>query len=293
MAGPTFIAGLEEIAGSYDGLIVDQWGVLHDGSTVYPEALHCLEQLRAADKRIVLLSNSGRRLGVNRRRLGSLGFPPWLQESVITSGEVAWQSLAARTEPFFAALGRRCLLWPEANDRSILDGLDLVPVERAEDADFILLSGVTLGLDPDSIEPELRAGADRGLPMVCCNPDRIVVTGAGIILAPGTVAARYEAQGGRVHYIGKPHPAVYRLCLERLAPLPPERILAVGDSMEHDIGGGARAGLDTALIMAGIHSPNFDLGRQPGDHLPALRRLADEHGVMPRWVLARFRWQRG
>ena len=78
----------------------------------------------------------------------------------------------------------------------------------------------------------------RDLMMICCNPDRIVVTAFGVIPATGSVAALYEELGGRVHYVGKPHPLVYRICLGALQPIPKERILAVGDSLEHDIAGG-------------------------------------------------------
>ena len=42
------VEGMAALAPSFDGLILDQWGVLHDGTRAYAGAIECLEQLRAA-----------------------------------------------------------------------------------------------------------------------------------------------------------------------------------------------------------------------------------------------------
>ena len=55
------IQGLEELIDCYDGFIVDIWGVIHQGGSAFPEAVHCLEQLRKRKKRVVILSNAPRR----------------------------------------------------------------------------------------------------------------------------------------------------------------------------------------------------------------------------------------
>ncbi len=76
MVEPTFCSGLADLASRYRGFIVDQWGVLHDGGAPYPDALEGLAELRAAGKRVVLLSNSGKRAAVNRQRLAGSASPP-------------------------------------------------------------------------------------------------------------------------------------------------------------------------------------------------------------------------
>ena len=54
--------------------------------------------------------------------------------------------------------------------------------------------------------------------------------------------------------------------------------------------GAAGMMLDTALIMAGIHGPGFDLVGGLESNLIALEQLEAEFGVRPRRILPRFRW---
>lgn len=291
MFEPTFCSGLADLASRYRGFIVDQWGVLHDGARPYADALDCLVQLRAAGKRVVLLSNSGKRTAINRARLAEIGIDDALYDVIVTSGEATWRALAERTEPFFAALGRRCILWSRDGDRSVVEGLPLEVVERVEDADFLLLAGVEDDARLEGFSGHLEAAAARGLPMVCANPDIVAVLPDGRFgMGPGAVAHHYEQLGGAVGYVGKPHRPIYQACLEALDHPPRDEVLTVGDSMAHDVAGGAAMELDTALIMSGIHRRIFDLERGAGANRVALAELAHEYGVLPRWVLPRFRW---
>merc|ERR1739841_286543 len=73
--------------------------------------------------------------------------------------------------------------------------------------------------------------------------------------------ARYVTRfGGAAHPVGKPYPYIYEEALRRCAPA--GRVLAVGDSMAHDVAGANRAGVDSALVCWGIHAA--DVGVAPG-----------------------------
>ncbi len=69
------IAALSEIADRFDHVLLDQWGTLHEGKSVFSEARACVRALRAAGKRVLVLSNSGRRSDDNVERLADLGLP--------------------------------------------------------------------------------------------------------------------------------------------------------------------------------------------------------------------------
>jgi hypothetical protein len=50
----TSIASLREIADRFDHVLLDQWGTLHEGKAVFPEARACVRALRAVGKRVLI-----------------------------------------------------------------------------------------------------------------------------------------------------------------------------------------------------------------------------------------------
>ena len=288
MTRPQRIEAFGPVARDFDVFLVDQWGVLHDGHTPFPEAIETMGCLKGAGKRLVVLSNSSRRVPTTRRNMTRMGIDPDLFDDIVTSGEEAWRALRARDEPFYARLGRRCLVFQWGKDEEFFDGLDLEPVETVEEADFILLNGTEQHRlhEYDGI---LRRAAERALPMVCSNQDFVSVTPAGTLVeCPGTVARRYDAMGGLVRWHGKPSAGTYRGALAGSAQ--DARVIAIGDSMFHDIGGAARAGVATLFVASGIH--RFDLELDSTEHFSGekLAQLCIDYGVTPDFVTARLRW---
>jgi HAD superfamily hydrolase (TIGR01459 family) len=291
MSAPTFVQGVGAFAGRYDGFILDQWGVLHDGLRPYPGVLATLGELACAGKRIVLLSNSGRRADNARRRLVELGFDLSLFAAVVTSGETTWDLLRQRRAEPFASLGRRCLLLTREGDRTVAEGLGLEGVEDVADADWVFLSGVEPPpATAEDYAPVLDAALARGLPLLCANPDRVAVSGSELTLAPGTLAERYEAEGGRVIYVGKPHLPIYAACLDALAGLERSRIVCIGDSLQHDIKGANSAGLASAFVSQGIHAVEFPPDADPAALARTLEELCADRGAWPDWVIPRLAW---
>jgi len=291
MSEPRILEGLGSIAEQYDGFILDQWGVLHNGRAPYPGVVEALEAMRAAGKRICLLTNSGRRARMNRDRLSEMGFPPESYDGLITSGEAAWMGLHDRKDPRLAELGKKALLITRDNDLEVVEGLGLELTSDPGQADFVYLSGVdSPPMTLEDYEPTLQEAAALSLPMICSNPDRIAVSADGLLIAPGTIAARYEELGGRVYYFGKPNRPIYEACLTVLEGIEPARILCVGDSLEHDIAGAVGMGMDSCFVMQGIHAEHFseDL---PADRLALrVRELAERYETMPRYAIHRTTW---
>lgn len=282
---PVTIAGLGAIADRFDAVLLDQWGTLHAGKVIFPAARECVTRLRAAGKRVVALSNSGKRAADNERRLAVLGLPPDAYDGIVTSGEVAFTGLQARTRPPFVGLGQACFLIARGGDRSIVEGLKLDLVADPGAADFILLSGI----DDEAAEPErwrdrLTPAAVRQVPMLCANPDLVMFGATGLLPAPGALAAFYRSLGGTVTFVGKPHPAIFAAALERLGHPDPRRVLVIGDSLAHDIAGGRAAGMLTLLIRSGVDHDKLHDGRQPGG------RMTAEPQAKPDWAMEHLAW---
>jgi len=272
----------------YDGFLLDQWGVLHDGVRPYPDAVAALEMLRRAGKRVIILSNSGRSGAENAVLLAKMGFAPELYDEVVSAGDDAREALIARNEPFHHGLGRRCLLLARDGEAHLAEGLGLDLVDDVAMADFILL----MTMDPPRQSVAgwmslLRAASDRRLPMVCANPDlhRASPSG-GLQEAPGLVARAYEQFGGAVRYHGKPQPRIYRTCLTKLG-LDPSRVVAIGDSLEHDIAGAQGAGIDSVFIAGGIHRGEIGWDGAAMDAASCLALFA-RAGQSPTYALPRL-----
>lgn len=285
------ISGLRELAPRYDGFILDLWGVIHDGLAPLPGAIDCLQSLIDAGRRIVLLSNAPRRADDVVRRITAVGVPVGLYHDVMSSGEEAWQHLKRREDPFYAALGRRCLHIGSERDLEIREGLGLDYVDAPADAQFVLNTGPA-GWDDriEDYEPILREALARGLPMVCANPDLVVQRGSTLHLCAGALAKWYEEAGGRVRWHGKPFRLVYDSCLVLLGIGERSRILAIGDSLRTDIAGAAGAGIDSLLIAGGIHADEFGLGDEQTPDLRRVEAALREGGYEPVGVAWRLCW---
>jgi HAD superfamily hydrolase (TIGR01459 family) len=286
---------LHLLAGKFDGLLLDQWGVLHDGQRPYPGAVECLSRLRSAGMRVIILSNSGKSGADNARLIEAMGFPGSLFDAVVSAGDDARDALLYPQDGFYLGLGRRCLLLSRDSDRHVAGGLGLDvltdPDGGVEEADFLLL--MSMDAPNQSVagwEPVLQRAAARDLPMICANPDLARVTPEGTLLeAPGLVAQRYAALGGRVSLHGKPDARIYRNCLKRLG-CEKDRVLAIGDSLHHDILGARSAGLANLLIAGGVHRD--ELGCRFGE-LPDPAQAGElfaRTGVRPDLLAASFAW---
>lgn len=291
MGTPRFVDGVGAFADRYQGFVLDQWGVIHDGQRALPEALAAIAELKRRDKRLVLLSNSGRRAELNRRRLAAMGFSVAMFDAIVTSGETAWLHLKHRARSPYSELGRRCLLFTIGGDEGVVEGLGLELVAEPEAADFLFATG--LEVPPrtlDSYRPVVERAAARGLPMLCSNPDRVAPVAGELIPAPGALAALYEELGGTVHYLGKPYPEVYGACLDALDGLEPPEVIAIGDSMEHDVKGANAAGMASCFLTGGIHRASFPPGASRDALLRSVEELAAYHGASPDWVAERLVW---
>jgi len=261
---------LAEVAGDFDAIVLDQWGVLHDGTDAYPDAVDAVERLKSIT-RLAVLSNSGKRADLNRDRIATKGFPPQLFDLVMTSGEALWldlseQGKAMRLFPIEGAPGDAAM-WAE--------NLDVTLVDDPRDADAILLMGL-----PDQADTAVYTSLLSNVGNVsvyCTNPDRASPRAGGMtVTSPGALAHAHAEAGGNVTFYGKPHLAVFR-AVERELSVAPERLLMVGDSFEHDIAGAYGAGWSTAFVEGGLHAARF----RGADRIATVETLAREENAPP------------
>lgn len=205
---------------------------------------------------------------------------------------------------------------------TIREGFEIIqpPFTEAtmDSVDFILAHGTEAfgagdGAPPtpasrDDLKALVRAAAERKIPLCVANPDVVTVSGSELIEMPGTLALWYaeafaETRPGEdarayVCEMGKPDAVIYGALLDEFGIVKTQsgddgRIVAVGDSLAHDIAGGERAGLDTVFVRGtGIHVDDVRRARESEDEDEddALRRLYAAYGATPTYVVDRLRW---
>lgn len=273
---------LNELSALYDVFFIDQFGVLRGGEVAYAGASQALVHLKAQGKTIVILSNSGRSGPYNISRLAKLGFDSSSFDRFVTSGDVAPALLESGLLPIERSKSTRCLTIASGEDRSLADNLGFSSVDTAEEADLVIISGSETERIPlASYRALLLPAAKRGVPCICTNPDVHKLVGETLLPAAGTIAALYEEMGGKVTRIGKPYVDIYRHAHALCGHADKARIVAIGDSLEHDVIGAAAFGIDSALALTGLQAHVSEA---------ALLAQMQEGQIAPRYLLGSFVW---
>ncbi len=279
------IRGLHELAGRYDALLCDVWGVLIDGKKHFPRAADALRRFREQGGRVVLITNASRPDAEVRRQLLGLGLPQDAFDDLVSAGELTLREIVARK-------GQACYHLGPPRDNGLFEEAARrlgEPVKKVgpEAADYVVCTGLFAESEeiPQDYDPQLAALKARDLTMLCANPDIVVAIGDDIVYCAGALAERYAAMGGKVLMFGKPHPPIYAAALERLtrlsgAPLEKSRVFAMGDGALTDLAGAGMAGLDCVFVTDGVHA--VELRPDGGSIDPAaIERLTALAGARP------------
>jgi HAD superfamily hydrolase (TIGR01459 family) len=284
----SMLSGLATIAERYDGFVFDVWGTVYAGEKVFDGVLDVFKGLRRLGKRVVFLSNSPQLPSVVASRLEKIGIKSEYHDGIVTSGGETHHQLSTAALPEIQAFqGRVYLTGPDRFPDTLPVGM--VPITKnIKDAEWILNAGPNH--PPETLEdylPLLRDGAARGVPMLCANPDKTVFHGTELHICAGVLAEHYTVLGGDVHYIGKPHEAVFARCQKTLGITKSNRILMVGDNLETDILGANRFGCHSLLVSSGVHAL-LDRGNRV--NLSRLDELESAFGARGDYVIDNLRW---
>ncbi len=285
------LQGLSEITDEFDGFILDLWGLIHDGVTAYPGVVDTFKSLAIDGTKTILLSNAPRRSRLLVDGMTAMGIAPDLYGDVFSSGEATWQELSSRADPFFAGLGQSAYHIGPERDVSVLEETGIQRIQDIGAADFVLNTGpVELDHSVDTYEQILVQARARDLPMVCANPDEVVMREGRRVVCAGAIARRYETLGGQAVYRGKPDPAVYHLAAARLGIEDHSRIAVIGDALETDVAGANESGLKAIWCTGGIYAEALGVSYGQDADPKRAAALAKEYGRGPWAIIPGFRW---
>lgn len=231
----------------YGGLVCDLDGVVYRGAAPVP---HAVESLGALGPPVVYATNNASRPpGVVVDHLRSLGL-------VLDTADVVTSAQAGAAEVArHVAVGSPVLAIGGPGVTLALTEQGLQAVTPAAHDSGQRVAAVLQGYGPKVTAGDLAQAAyaiQEGARWVATNTDQTLPTDRGV--APGNgmmVAAVRRACGVDPTVVGKPEPALYVLCADRLGQ-PVQRLLAIGDRLDTDIAGAVTAGADSVLVLTGV-----------------------------------------
>ena len=262
------VTALSDISAQYDALFVDLWGCVHNGVRAFDAANKALIEYRAGGGIVVLVTNSPRPRAQVEQQLADFGVARDAWDSIASSGD------SARSALFLGAVGQKIYFIGTDAELPFFEPLKLIddPIQIShvpiEEAEGIVCTGLpTADGTPDDVRAPLLYAKQKGLKLLCANPDIIVDRGEKREWCAGAVAQAYTEMGGTSLYFGKPHAPIYDLARRRLSAIRPnisdDRILAIGDGITTDIQGAIGEGIDSLFITGGLAAKETATVTQP------------------------------
>lgn len=287
------ISRFSEISAQYDVALVDLWGCVHNGITAFPEAVSALQAYRSQGGTVILVTNSPRPWDSVAKQIAGMDVPDNAWDAIATSGD------SARAAMYRGIVGEKIWFMGETpRDDDFFKPLKIIenPVEITkvplDEAEGIVCCGPfdTLA-DPAVNRPEFLYAKQKGLKLLCANPDIIVDRGDVREWCAGALAALYTEMGGESLYFGKPHPPIYDLARRRYAALTGSisdpRIIAIGDGIRTDILGGQMEDVDTLFITGGLAAEETKTDTDPEQQ--ALNAYVETEKVTPTYAIGHLR----
>ena len=287
------VTSFADISADYDAAYVDLWGCVHNGLTALPQAVAALQAYRTQGGVVVLVTNSPRPWDSVAQQIAGMGVPHDAWDAIATSGD------SARAAMFRGVVGEKVWFMGESprdddffKPLSVIDDpvdIQKVPLEQAEG---IVCCGPFDPLaNPAVNRPQFLYTKQKGLKLLCANPDIVVDRGETREWCAGALAALYTDMGGESLYFGKPHPPIYDLARRRLtalgtAPVDP-RIIAIGDGIHTDIAGAMGEDIDSLFITGGLAATETRTTDQP--EAKALSAYLEKEMMNPTFAIGQLR----
>ena len=249
-----------EIVKEMKVVIFDMYGVINFGSGMSAAVLQTLEDLRKSGKKVIILSNASFGAADAIKKYAAKGAQKGVHyDDVVTSGQFGYEAIQRGEVP---VPGNVMYVFGTANFKRPEDKLpDLFKdsvysvTEDLDKADFVYCGVPQINgedkLFLDDFLPELKKIRERGLEMVCANPDLRANEGGKFVVRQGLICDAFEKMGGKTVIYGKPDPQIFERALRDFADVPKSQVLMVGDTLQTDILGANRAGIKSCLVIEG------------------------------------------
>ncbi len=268
----------------YDALILDLDGVIYIGENAVEHAIESINAISHIVKVSAATNNASRTSVQVAHHLRELGLKI-ADQDVVTSAQ-AGARLLAQIVP---AESQVLVIGGIGVEQAVKEiGLHPIRATRNHDSNGLIskeVEGIIQGHGVDTSWWDLNTAAlaiANDKPWVATNRDSTVPTPYG--LGPGNgafVALLENLTGVKPLVAGKPEPALFSETVKRLGA---KSALVIGDRLDTDILGANRCGLDSLLVLTGVHKIadiGSDAELQPTYVAPNLRCLTESVAPKP------------
>lgn len=260
-----------------DALLADLDGVVYAGPGALPHAIENLNRAAETMRLGYITNNASRTDASVAEHLTDLGLSV-AADDVVTSPQAAMRLLASIVPPPATILivgGEGLVVEAQKAGYTVTRSADDAP------------AAVVQGFAPEVAWTDLAEAAfalqlpedEGGIPWISTNTDWTIPRERGVAPGNGTLVSAVHTAIGRLSTVaGKPEKPIFEVAVERFGA---QRPLFLGDRLDTDIMGSARAGIDSALVLTGIDRPKHVLaapqGSRPDYILSDLRELHEPY----------------
>ncbi len=255
MSYPSFF----DIANDFKVIMLDSYGVVKNHKGLIHGIEKTIQWIKSEGKIFRLMTNDASRSRQQQQQsLASLGLTNIELHEIVTSGMMAKHFLKQKIKS-----GKIAYLGTENSAEYILQsGLEHISVRDIdinnleEISAFVFLDDEGFDWNTD-INKTVNILRKKTMPVILANSDKFYpVSNNDVAVATGGIAKLIESMLNRkfIHF-GKPDSQMFMYAYERLTDrlgeIDKKDILMVGDTLETDILGGNKFGVQTMLVLSG------------------------------------------
>ena len=178
----------------YDGYIIDQWGVMHNGDIAMNGAIESIKELHRRGKKLIILSNTSSSEFECLARLDPLGFNSnWFTHGAVTSGDIAIKYIKEKYGKYSGSYGNGNVTKKQKTKTTRTKALVMAWKHPIAPSSKDFLDRINGGFDGNGRDGQEKEDATIELVMsVEDDPDILIVHGLEVILRPDNQKGREE-----------------------------------------------------------------------------------------------------
>lgn len=243
------LKNLESLSSSFDAFIFDSDGVLKKGKLVNQKMLSWVNELQKKQKTLHLLSNAS---SFNKQQLqqkhADMGYHFEL-ENITSPRDLLKGALQSfRFNSCSIAIAKERSLDLPLKVHTYLDP----SIDSFYQSDFFILA--SSGNWNDSRQKKLLETLSfKPRAVIVLNPDVAAPKENAFFAEWGFYLNAIKKVNPQTSIVGKPNPLIFQHVLDKLGPIPKNRVLMIGDTLHTDILGASRVGISSLQIQNQSH----------------------------------------